>query len=50
MRSAISLDGEGKPFGPAGGRRGNVTGSFFHVIAGEPVPVAAGSENLAALA
>ncbi len=43
-------DGEGKALGPAGGRRGNVTGSFFHVIAGEPVPVAAGSENLAALA
>jgi cobyrinic acid a,c-diamide synthase len=44
------VDGEGKALGPVGGRRGNATGSFFHVIAGEPVPVAAGSENLAALA
>jgi len=43
-------DGEGKALGTAGGRRGNVTGSFFHIIAGEPVPVAAGSKNLAALA
>jgi cobyrinic acid a,c-diamide synthase len=31
-------DGEGKPLGKAGGRRGSVTGSFFHVIAtGEAV-------------
>lgn len=26
-------DGLGKPIGPAGGRRGHVTGSFFHAIA-----------------
>jgi cobyrinic acid a,c-diamide synthase len=26
-------DGEGTPLGPAGGRRGNVTGTFFHAIA-----------------
>jgi cobyrinic acid a,c-diamide synthase len=26
-------DGEGRPLGTAGGRRGLVSGSFFHVIA-----------------
>jgi cobyrinic acid a,c-diamide synthase len=26
-------DGEGKALGPAGGRRGNVTGTFFHAVA-----------------
>jgi cobyrinic acid a,c-diamide synthase len=26
-------DGEGRPLGPSGGRRGHVTGSFFHAIA-----------------
>jgi len=26
-------DGEGNPLGPDGGRRGNVTGTFFHAIA-----------------
>jgi cobyrinic acid a,c-diamide synthase len=26
-------DGQGAPLGPAGGRRGHVTGTFFHVIA-----------------
>jgi len=26
-------DGEGRPLGEAGGRRGNVTGTFFHAIA-----------------
>jgi cobyrinic acid a,c-diamide synthase len=26
-------DGDGKPLGPSGGRRGNVTGSFFHAMA-----------------
>jgi len=26
-------DGEGKALGEAGGRRGTVSGSFFHVIA-----------------
>ncbi len=26
-------DGRGRPLGPAGGRRGNVTGTFFHVVA-----------------
>jgi cobyrinic acid a,c-diamide synthase len=26
-------DGEGRPLGPSGGRRGNVTGTFFHAIA-----------------
>jgi cobyrinic acid a,c-diamide synthase len=43
-------DGEGKALGPAGGRRGNVTGSFFHVIADERARAAARSETLAALA
>lgn len=34
-------DGEGRPLGKAGGRRGAVTGSFFHVIAaGEGVRLA----------
>jgi cobyrinic acid a,c-diamide synthase len=28
-------DGEGRPIGPAGARRGNVTGTFFHAIARE---------------
>jgi cobyrinic acid a,c-diamide synthase len=26
-------DGEGRPLGPSGGRRGHVTGTFFHAIA-----------------
>jgi cobyrinic acid a,c-diamide synthase len=26
-------DGQGRPLGPSGGRRGHVTGGFFHVIA-----------------
>jgi cobyrinic acid a,c-diamide synthase len=26
-------DGQGRPLGPAGSRRGNVTGTFFHAIA-----------------
>jgi cobyrinic acid a,c-diamide synthase len=26
-------DGQGRPLGPAGGRRGRVTGTFFHAIA-----------------
>jgi cobyrinic acid a,c-diamide synthase len=29
-------DGLGKAIGPAGGRRGRVTGSFFHAIAASP--------------
>jgi hypothetical protein len=29
-------DATGKPLGPTGGRRGNVNGSFFHVIAAMP--------------
>lgn len=29
------MDGQGKPIGPAGGRRGLVSGAFFHVIARE---------------
>lgn len=28
-------DGQGKDLGPCGGRRGNVSGSFFHAIAVE---------------
>jgi cobyrinic acid a,c-diamide synthase len=28
-------DGQGRPLGPSGGRRGHVTGSFFHAIAQE---------------
>lgn len=28
-------DGEGKPLGTTGGRRGNVTGTFFHAIASD---------------
>jgi cobyrinic acid a,c-diamide synthase len=27
------IDGEGKPLGPDGGRRGQVTGTFFHAVA-----------------
>ena len=30
---ATVIDGQGKNLGPAGGRRGHVTGSFFHAIA-----------------
>ena len=26
-------DGQGRPLGPSGGRRGRVTGTFFHAIA-----------------
>jgi cobyrinic acid a,c-diamide synthase len=26
-------DGEGRPLGPAGARRGHVSGTFFHAIA-----------------
>jgi cobyrinic acid a,c-diamide synthase len=26
-------DGQGRPLGPTGGRRGHVTGTFFHAIA-----------------
>ncbi len=29
------FDGDGRPLGPSGGRRGRVTGSFFHAIAQE---------------
>jgi cobyrinic acid a,c-diamide synthase len=29
-------DGQGRPLGPAGGRRGHVTGTFFHAIAQVP--------------
>jgi cobyrinic acid a,c-diamide synthase len=29
-------DGEGKPLGKAGGRRGQVSGTFFHAIAATP--------------
>jgi len=32
------IDGQGRALGPAGGRRGHVSGTFFHAIAGaEPV-------------
>jgi cobyrinic acid a,c-diamide synthase len=38
---ALLFDAEGASLGPGGGRRGNVTGSFFHVIAaGEPIAAA----------
>ncbi|MEP9356067.1 cobyrinate a,c-diamide synthase [Xanthobacter sp. KR7-65] len=30
-------DAEGRPLGPAGSRRGSVTGSFFHAIARDPL-------------
>jgi cobyrinic acid a,c-diamide synthase len=30
-------DAEGNPLGPAGGRRGRVTGSFFHLIASDTI-------------
>jgi cobyrinic acid a,c-diamide synthase len=33
---AVLSDATGNPLGPAGGRRGNVSGSFFHVIAAMP--------------
>jgi cobyrinic acid a,c-diamide synthase len=29
------VDGQGEPLGPSGGRRGHVTGAFFHAIARE---------------
>jgi cobyrinic acid a,c-diamide synthase len=29
------VDGQGEALGPSGGRRGHVTGSFFHAIARE---------------
>jgi cobyrinic acid a,c-diamide synthase len=32
---ATLADGEGRALGPAGGRRGRVSGSFFHAIATE---------------
>ncbi len=32
-RLAEMSDGEGKPLGNAGGRRGYVSGTFFHAIA-----------------
>ncbi len=32
---ALAEDAAGKPLGPTGGRRGTVTGSFFHAIARE---------------
>ena len=32
---ATAEDAAGVPLGPSGGRRGQVTGSFFHVIARE---------------
>jgi len=36
---AMLSDGEGRQIGPAGGRRGHVSGSFFHAIAlAEPTP------------
>jgi len=31
-------DAQGRPLGPAGGRRGHVTGTFFHAIAAETHP------------
>ena len=31
---ATLVDGQGKPIGPAGGHRRNVSGTFFHAIAG----------------
>jgi cobyrinic acid a,c-diamide synthase len=30
---AVLSDGQGRSLGPAGGRRGRVSGSFFHAIA-----------------
>lgn len=35
---AALQDGEGRDLGPAGGRRGHVSGSFFHMIAEEAPP------------
>ena len=35
---AALFDAEGNALGPAGGRRGQVSGSFFHVIAGLAEP------------
>jgi len=32
-------DAEGRPLGTAGGRRGHVTGTFFHAIAAAPGPL-----------
>ena len=33
-------DAEGVGLGASGGRRGNVSGAFFHIIAAEPAAVA----------
>lgn len=33
---AVLADGVGRPIGPSGGRRGQVSGTFFHAIAREP--------------
>jgi cobyrinic acid a,c-diamide synthase len=32
-QARLLADGEGKALGPAGGRRGGVTGTFFHAVA-----------------
>jgi cobyrinic acid a,c-diamide synthase len=44
------FDAEGSPLGPSGGRRGHVTGTFFHAIAGEEDQVAQAQQKLAELA
>ncbi|MGB6922165.1 MAG: cobyrinate a,c-diamide synthase [Methyloceanibacter sp.] len=44
------FDAEGRALGQAGGRRGHVTGSFFHAIAGEPEPATIPADTLAELA
>ncbi len=44
------FDAEGRALGPAGGKRGHVTGSFFHAIAGEPEHATTPADTLAELA
>ena len=41
------FDGQGKPLGPSGARRGRVTGTFFHAIAAELMASAASSRSSA---
>ena len=44
------FDGEGKALGPSGGRRGRVTGTFFHAIASAHERAECSQAKLAALA
>ena len=43
---ALLADGQGRSLGPAGGRRGGVSGSFFHAIAAGPLHPEGGDGTL----